>query len=190
MLAVLADTTAELNLRTIAELAGVSQAQASRVLPRLVQLGVVDRREVPPSSLFRLVPEHLMVRLLSDLVRSKEIVLAEMGRSAGEVDGPPVSVIAFGSFVRGDADAESDLDVVVVRPADIDEADDSWSDSLAQWRQQVRRFTGNRVDVLEVAATEVASRLSSGRDMWPMVRQEGVVIFGSSIDELVGVVGG
>ncbi|MDQ3575947.1 MAG: helix-turn-helix domain-containing protein, partial [Actinomycetota bacterium] len=51
MLAVLAETTAELNLRTIAQLAGVSQAQASRVLPGLVQLGIVERREVPPASL-------------------------------------------------------------------------------------------------------------------------------------------
>lgn len=39
MLAVLAETTAELNLRTIAQLAGISQAQASRLLPDLVALG-------------------------------------------------------------------------------------------------------------------------------------------------------
>jgi hypothetical protein len=52
VLAVLAETTAELNLRTIAQLAGISQAQASRLLPDLVALGVVERREVPPASLF------------------------------------------------------------------------------------------------------------------------------------------
>ena len=54
VLAVLVETTAELNLRTIAQLSGVSQAQTSRLLPELVDLGVVERREVPPSSLFRL----------------------------------------------------------------------------------------------------------------------------------------
>jgi DNA-binding IclR family transcriptional regulator len=50
VLAVLADTTAELNQRTIAQLAGVSQAQVSRVLPGLVEHGVVQRRDVPPAS--------------------------------------------------------------------------------------------------------------------------------------------
>lgn len=50
VLAVLAETTAELDLRTIAKLAAVSIVQASRVLPGLVELGVVERREVPPSS--------------------------------------------------------------------------------------------------------------------------------------------
>jgi len=65
VLAVLAETTAELNLRTIAELSAVSQAQASRILPGLVVLGVIERREVPPSSLFRFVPEHVASRTIS-----------------------------------------------------------------------------------------------------------------------------
>ena len=47
ILAVLAETTAELNLRTIARLSGVSLAQSSRVMPVLVDLGVVERREAP-----------------------------------------------------------------------------------------------------------------------------------------------
>ena len=52
VLSVLAETTADINMRTIARLADVSLAQASRVLARLVELGVVERRDVPPSSLF------------------------------------------------------------------------------------------------------------------------------------------
>jgi DNA-binding MarR family transcriptional regulator len=44
ILAVLAEKTGELNLRTIARLANVSPAQASRVLPDLVALGLVERR--------------------------------------------------------------------------------------------------------------------------------------------------
>jgi len=44
ILAVLAETSAELSLRTIARLSGVSIAQASRVMPKLVELGMVERR--------------------------------------------------------------------------------------------------------------------------------------------------
>ncbi|WP_419943863.1 helix-turn-helix domain-containing protein [Candidatus Poriferisodalis sp.] len=51
VLAVLAETSAELNLRTVARLAGVSASQASRVIPGLVDLGLVERREVPPSTM-------------------------------------------------------------------------------------------------------------------------------------------
>lgn len=189
VLAVLAGTTAELNLRTIAELAGVSQAQASRVLPRLVDLGIVERREVPPSSLFRLVPEHVAARFVVDLLRSRQLVLAEMAHLVVRFPSPPVSVIVFGSFVRGEADAASDLDVVVVRPAGIDEGDDSWSAALDEWRIGVRRVSGATVEVVELGEGEVAARLSTASRFWTEVRSEGVVVFGRGIDELVAWTG-
>ncbi len=142
MLAALAETTAELNLRTIAQLSGVSQAQASRVLPRLVDLGVVERREVPPSSLFRLVPEHVAARVVLDLARATDTVLDEIGRMALALPFPPVSVIVFGSFARREAGADSDIDVVVVRPTDIDEDNEAWAESIEGWRRDVRRTHG------------------------------------------------
>jgi DNA-binding IclR family transcriptional regulator len=61
VLSVLAETTADLNMRTIARLADVSLSQASHVLARLVELGAVERRDVPSSSLFRVVRQHVAV---------------------------------------------------------------------------------------------------------------------------------
>jgi DNA-binding IclR family transcriptional regulator len=98
ILAVLADTTADLNLRTIARLSGVSAAQASRVLPELVSLGMVDRREAPPSALFRLVHEHVASRMVRSLTRARETVLEELGHHAEALSPQPTSVIVFGSF--------------------------------------------------------------------------------------------
>lgn len=187
VLAVLAETTAELNLRTIAQLAGISQAQASRLLPDLVALGVVERREVPPASLFRLVPEHVASRALLSLARSTDTVLAEMGRLAGALPHPPVSVIVFGSFARREAVADSDIDVVVVRPAELDEDDDAWSASLEAWRHDVRRLTGNPVEVLEVSADEAARKLAGRAQVWADIRRDGRVVHGLGIDELRAV---
>jgi predicted transcriptional regulator len=64
LLAVLLETTAPLALRRLARLAGVSPAQASRVMPRLVELGIVDRHEVPPASPFLLVRDCVVTQLL------------------------------------------------------------------------------------------------------------------------------
>lgn len=184
MLAILAATTAELNLRTIARLAGVSQAQASRVLPGLVALGVVERREVPPSSLFRLVPEHVGARALLILARAGDEVLAEMGRLAGALPHPPVSVIVFGSFARGEATQESDIDVVVVRPADIREDDDEWGTALEGWRREVRRCSGNPVEILEASVDEAAVKLLGRRGVWADIRRDGRVVYGLPIEAL------
>ena len=186
VLAVLAETTAELNLRTIAQLAGASQAQASRVLPGLVNLGVVERREVPPSSLFRLVRGHVASRALLALARSTDAVLDEVGRLAASLPREPVSVIIFGSFARREADSDSDIDLVVVRPADLDEDDEDWARSLERWRGDVRRLTGNPVEVLEVSADEAGARFASRSQVWADIRREGRVVHGLGVDALEG----
>lgn len=184
VLAVLAQTTAELNLRTLAQLAGVSQAQASRVLPGMVELGLVDRREVPPASLFRLVPEHVASRALLSLARSTDTVLDEMGRMAGALPRPPASVIVFGSFARREAGADSDIDVVVIRPTEIDEDDPAWADELERWRRSVGRLTGNRVEVLEVGAAEAATKAVGRSQAWADIRRDGRVVHGLGVNDL------
>ncbi len=187
VLAVLAETTAELNLRTIAQLSGVSQAHVSRILPGLVELGVVERREVPPSSLFRLVTEHVATRAILDLARSTDTVLGEIGRLARSLPLPPVSVIVFGSFARREAHAESDIDVVVIRPDELHNDDDQWSTSIEQWRTDIRRITGNRVEVLEVSADEAAARLSGRAELWNEIRRDGRVVHGLGIESLQNI---
>ena len=185
VLAVLAEATAELNLRTIARLSGVSLAQASRVLPGLVELGLVERREAPPSSLFRLVPEHLATGPLLSLARARDGVIEEMGRGAAALDVAPLSVIVFGSFARGEADSESDIDAVFVRPAGVDESDEAWANSVEQWRSRIRRVSGNPVEVLEVGSEEIGGRLRSRQPVWRDIRVEGIVVHGRALNKLV-----
>ncbi len=187
VLAVLAETTAELNLRTIARLAGVSHAQVSRVLPGLVELGLVERREVPPSSLFRLVPEHIAAGPLVALARGRGGVIEEMERAAATLPVVPMSVIVFGSFARGEADAESDIDAVFVRPVSVDESDETWADSVELWRSRILRVSGNPVEVLEVGSDDMSARLSSRKPVWREIRREGIVVYGRSLNELAEV---
>ena len=183
VLAVMAETTAELNLRTIAQLSEVSVAQASRILPPLVESGLVERRDVPPSSLFRLAREHVAAGPLLVLSRARDVVITEMGIAAGALPMTPESVVVFGSFARGKADAQSDIDVVLVRPAGIDDSDEMWADSVEQWRNRIRQVSGNRIEVLEVGEEEVPRRLRSGQPAWIDIRREGVVVFGRPLGE-------
>ena len=190
VLSVLAETTADLNMRTIARLADVSLSQASRVLAPLVELGVVERRDVPPSSLFRLVPQHVAVGPLLALARGRDALIGEMGRIALGLPVVPLSAIVFGSFARGEADIESDIDTVLVRPAGVDESDELWSESVEQWRASVRRASGNRVEVLDVGSDEVTALLTGRRQVWREIRRDGLVVHGPSLAELEGGSGG
>ncbi|MFT7601919.1 MAG: putative nucleotidyltransferase [Acidimicrobiales bacterium] len=186
VLAVLAETTAELNLRTVARLADVSPAQASRVLPGLVELGLVDRREVPPSSLFQLNRTNLAASLVVELSQSRDLALKAIGAAAADLSTPPSSVIIFGSFARREADRHSDIDAVIVRPDGIDADDDTWSAGVEQWRETIRAITGNTVEVVETNQTEAAKKLASKRELWRAVARDGVVVHGATLDQLRG----
>ena len=182
ILAVLAHTTAELNLRTVARLAGVSPAQASRVLPHLVDLGVVHRREAPPSALFTLNDEHVVGEWLRSLADVRAVVLDRMADAAQRWQPSPVSVIVFGSFARGAASVESDIDVVAVRPPGI--ADDDWFDPMERWRREIAALTGNQVAIISVDREEVSKALRGRSPLWNDVARDGLVVFGSSINDL------
>ena len=186
ILAVLAETRAQLNLRTIARLAQVSPAQASRVLPGLVSLGLVERREAPPSALFTLVSENIAARAVRALSGARRDVLEELGMLAHRMDPSPACAVVFGSFARGEADASSDLDVVLVRPAGVGEDDERWTESVEIWRAAARRLTGNPVHILEVNEREVRQRLRRPSDLWSSVIRDGIRVHGLPLDE-VGV---
>lgn len=184
ILAVLSKTTGELNLTTLAELSGVSLAHAARVVPRLVQLGMVDRREVPPSVLVRIVSEHLAVRPLLALAGLRDVLLDELHRSARRIRPAPANITLFGSVARGDGDAASDLDLVIVRAADVAEDDPTWDRAVAAWVERIGRVTGNPVNRIEVSIDEAPRLVGSRAALWRAVRREGMVVFGRSLDEL------
>jgi predicted nucleotidyltransferase len=183
LLAVFAETTAGLSVRTAARLSGVSLAQTSRILPELATLGVLDRTEVPPSMVYRLVEENVASRAIRLLARSRDHVLAELGELAKSMEIPPVSIIVFGSFARGEAGPDSDVDVVVVRERHVD-ASTEWSEGIDVWRRGARRLTGNEVEIMEVDELEVSSLLRSRRPVWQDIRRDGVVIFGKTLEVL------
>lgn len=168
----------------MARLAGVSPAQASRVLPRLVALGVVERRDVPPSSLYRLVRENLMAQAIVDLVNVADRAIERLRVLSDGIRPAPASLVLFGSFARGEADVESDIDVLVVRRAEVDEDDERWSDALATWLADARRAVGNPVHHLEIASTEVAAKLRRRKPLWREIARDGIVLVGQPIEAL------
>jgi predicted nucleotidyltransferase len=185
VLAVLARTDSELTMRGVAELAGISPQQASVVLRRLVELRMVERRDMPPVALVRLVRENLAAELIVALARLRDGAVARLRRSAAEIQPAPASLIVFGSFVRGDADVRSDIDVLVVRPKLTGDALDVWTDSLGRWADQASRAVGNPVNLVEASVEELSDLLlEKAPSLWSDIATDGVVLVGSSLADL------
>lgn len=84
-------------------------------------------------------------------------------------------MIAFGPFARGEADAESDIDLAVVRADDVHEDDERWADSVDVWRREARAITGNDVEIVEASLPEARRKLRGRSELWRNVQRDGVV---------------
>jgi len=67
----------------------------------------------------------------------------------------PVLVVLFGSVARGEATQESDLDLLVVRPADCEPDEPVWQEQLSKLQAHASAWTGNDTRVLEFGEQEL-----------------------------------
>jgi predicted nucleotidyltransferase len=184
VLAVLAQTSVPLSGRAIADLAGVSPAQAARVLPRLAELGLAEQRQSPPAVLYALVREHVAAEPLMALSELDDALMRRLGERISQLEHPPVAVAVYGSFARRQARADSDIDVLVVRPTGTDEEDEGWHSTVGQIRATARRLSGNRVEIMEVAQDEVRNVVRSDRPLWKSIAREARLVRGIPLEEL------
>jgi len=178
VLTVLARTEAELTMRSVAELAGVSANQATVVLNRLVRLGIVERRDVGASALVRLVRENEAARSVLSLVDLRQGVLARLAGEARKIRPAPACLVVFGSFARGDAHENSDIDVLAVAPSEAQVDDGRWTAALGQWSDRAARIAGNPVNLLEATMDELPKLVRREREPWRTIVEEGVVLVG------------
>jgi hypothetical protein len=186
VLGVLVRTETELTMRGVAELAGVSPEQASLVLGRLAELGAVERRDVPPVALVRLVRDNLASQAVVTLDRLRHDAVERLRSLAAEIGRPRRASLSSVRSPGGDAGG-SDIDVLAVRPAVLTDDDlDAWTDSLGRWADQASRALGNPVNLVEASTEEVPASLEQkAASMWSDIAAEGLVLAGSSLAHLV-----
>ncbi len=182
ILSVLVTVESELNVRTIARLASVSNAQASRVLAQLVDLGLLIRREVAPASLFMFNKKHVLAAPLLEIVQSRETFVKILAQKISTLEAPPSNVTIFGSFVTGEADVDSDIDIAVVRPSGVDE--NLWLHTVDSISTFVEESTGNEADILELDECEIGGRMEKPTQLWKDICEVSILVYGYSLKEL------
>jgi hypothetical protein len=188
LLAALARLDTELPVSRLAAVAGVGRTRASVVLSDLAQLGVVSRRQVGPTTLVRLDRHNVGGALVAQLGDVRHRVTERLRETARDIDPQPVSLVVFGSFARGTADASSDIDVLAVRPATA-EIDD-WSASLTTFSTGAEILTGNTVHILDYDVSDLRRRYSArsedaGGRFWQSVTKDAIILAGVGLRELM-----
>ena len=187
VLGVLSRTETEMTIRTLANLAEASPQQATVIVTHLVDIGVVSRREAGSSSLVRLERENEAARVVLALARLSESTMDRLADAARHVEPAPVSLIVFGSFARGEADTESDLDILAVRSSQVAADDNEWIDALGRWEVDARKIVGNPVNMMVVSFDEVPALLRRRSGPWQTIAREGIPLLGSPLSALASV---
>jgi predicted nucleotidyltransferase len=181
VLAVLAGTTAPLTGRTIAELTHprVSQPRVARILNDLTHAGLVDRTPAGPASLFALNRDHVAAGAVEALASLRQQLWARIAQHAHGWTYRPDALVVYGSAARGDGDTDSDIDLLVVRPAGVPDDDPRWQQDLTGLAARVTRWTGNPCEVVDRSAEQLRAMATGGERLLAEVRRDGRAVVGS-----------
>lgn len=184
VLRVLVGTRAPLTGRQVARLiGGGSQTTVLRSLQRLTRLGVLDVVEAGRALMYSLNRDHLATPALEQLASMRGRFLDGVGDALSDLDPPPISATLFGSAARADGDASSDIDLLIVRPDDVEQP--AWDRQIDMAAERIRRMTGNPVSIHEIARSDL-ERLATDRPaIVAELEHDAISILGESVEALL-----
>lgn len=184
VLQVLAGTESRLSASQIARLAprGTRVGQLP-VLDRLVEHGLVLAEPANRGFLYGLNREHVLAGPVLSIARARATVLERLTRAADLLRPAPVLVSLFGSFARGDAGADSDIDLLIVTPAEV--VLDDWEEQVQALAAQVLAWTGNRLECVILSEHHLRQVVEAGEPIVASWLDEAVTLSGSPLSTLL-----
>jgi hypothetical protein len=187
VLATLARGEIEVSGRELArQVAYGSPEGIRRAADRLVIQGTVSRRAAGGAHLYSLNREHLAARHIEGLANLRGELIDRLRATIAGWAQPPLSVFLFGSVARSEASAESDLDLLVVRPSRSDPDRDDWREQLLELQRSASAWTGNDARVVEYGEDELDD--ASADPLLTEVATNGIDLYGSrrTLQRLIG----
>lgn len=187
VLRILVRTEQPLTGHGIAELANgvVSRAGVSKALRTLVAHGLVECRPAGRANLYVLNREHVAAEAIVALASLRQAMIERLGALVDDMEIAPLGVYVFGSAARGDGNEESDIDVLVVRPARVDE--DVWTHQMMDLARCIRAWTGNSCEILELTKRDLETLARKKDRLISSLRKDVVVISGPKLGSLAHI---
>lgn len=172
--------------RKLHQLAGAgSEAGVRKVLGRLVGHGLVRASEAGSSVLYEANDEHVAWPLVVRLAELRNEVIDRMSAEIRTWAPLPLSAALFGSAARGDGDTSSDIDVVIVHRDEADNNTAEWEGQVDRLRNRVEAWTGNRCQVYELSAEQMAEHVRVREPIVAGWRDDAVTVAGEDFRDLV-----
>jgi predicted nucleotidyltransferase len=151
VLEVLARTTGSLTVGEVHRLVEIGSLNGVRLaLARLVRQGVVYADERSTAIFYHANRDHLAWPSVRALAGLRGALLHRLRAEVGSWEVRPMHASLFGSAARADGNADSDVDILLVRPDGRDEDGSPWADQVDRLRELVPTWTGNRCHAFQL----------------------------------------
>ncbi len=185
VLEVLSRTSSSMTGREVARLCRRgSQRGVLEALNRLTEHGLLSVRRVGGSTLYTLNRHHVAMPAVERLLEMRGLFFDRLRALVSTWTVEPVHLSVFGSVARGDGDLESDVDLLIVRPSEVDDEDPVWRAQLQELAESVERWSGNRASLIEVDPDQLMRFLRQGPPAAADVRRDAITLFGASVDRI------
>jgi hypothetical protein len=179
VLAVLARADTEFSGREVHRALGhSSHTGVRRCLERLVGEGIVLQRRAGNALLYRLNRDHLAAPQIEALATLRLRFFERLRETVAAWDIKPALGAVFGSVARGEADAGSDIDIFLLRPAGVDEDDSIWREQVTALVESASAWTGNDARSLEYSQSDLP-RLRREEPVIAEIAADGIAIAGN-----------
>jgi predicted nucleotidyltransferase len=156
------------HVRALQRHAGLSMSSLHRELGRLEGQGLVERVEEPPRVLYRAARANPRWKALRQVIRDFADPAEVVEEALAVVDGIDFAFV-FGSFARGDARPDSDVDVLVIGDG-MPEAQlgrEAAEASVLLGRPvEIRAYTREKLDRQVQSGNAVLRRILAGPKDW------------------------
>ncbi len=185
VLIVLAGSSVPRSGREIARRTGRSKTGVQHVLEHLVDQGIVERLPAGNAQLYSLNRDHLLAGAVEQMANAHAELIRRLRDTIGSWETPAVHASLFGSAARGDGDIHSDIDLLIVRPANLDPESEPWRAQVDALAEDVRRWTGNNAGIVEISKADLPRLAEEQPPVLAELRRDAVEIAGKQTRTLL-----
>jgi predicted nucleotidyltransferase len=186
-----------------------SEVGVRRSLARLVEQGIVRATEMGRNRVHELNRDHVAAQIADLLAGLRPELWKRLRAHLGAWNPKPVYGCVFGSAARGDGDAESDIDILLVHPPFPGDSDPrrrsadlsdqvaglatlfltlqlterqvaKWHRQVDELHQRVRDWTGNPTQVVQMSSFELADHRRRGSSLLENITREAIKVAGDT----------
>jgi predicted nucleotidyltransferase len=186
VLEVLARTTRPLTGREVHRLARRGSPNGIRLaLARLAEQGVVYAEQRSTAVYYTANRDHLAWPAVETLTSLRRTLLERLRAELESWQPAAIHASLFGSAARGDGDAASDIDLLLVRPDEVAEDESPWAEQVDRLRHHVSIWTGNRCQAFQLDRQRLAEHVRANDPLIESWLRDAIPLAGSDLRNTV-----